>query len=109
MQTGQLIELYSGKCLQHNLLTKLLHLGDCGEDQKLRRQKWQFEFYNPMLLNSTTKPFLTADRVRELRNIFITFNMPLPKRPTIRNRTAFWNQTLTRNLTHPILPRHLFP
>jgi hypothetical protein len=44
MQTGQFIELYSGKCLQHTVLTKLLHLGDCGEDQKLRRQNGNSSF-----------------------------------------------------------------
>ena len=63
LQTGQIIELESQLCIQHTQNVKMLHLGECGEDQTLRRQKWKFQYYNPEIDNSLAQPYLTNGKI----------------------------------------------
>ena len=68
--SGQIMELHSAMCLQHTQDKKLVHLGECGENQAMRRQKWQFQFYNPNLDNAAEKPYLTKNKILEFHRLF---------------------------------------
>ena len=87
-QTGQIIELETQLCLQHTQNAKMVHLGECGEEQTLRRQKWKFQYYNPEKENSLEPAYLTNEKIIDI-HIFRRLRVPYyVDIPPIMDRTT---------------------
>lgn len=77
--TLQYLQSWVSQCLE-NAKDKL-RLGLCNNDQKPRNQKLKFEYYNPVLKNSTETPQITASTIFQWHRNFSIHDVlfsPLP-------------------------------